>query len=62
MKDKTRGYDTSRLFREDTLTRIRRLESEANGIFREMNRIIDEGDLPEKPVPVPFPEDDPVYE
>lgn len=60
MKNQVRGYDTSQLFREDTLTRIRRLASEINGIAREMDNIIKEGNLPEKLVEVPFPaaEDD----
>jgi len=50
-----RGYDTSQLFQEDTLTRIRCLESEINKITREMNSIIEEGNLPEDPIPLPFP-------
>ena len=56
MKNKVRGYDTSQLFREDTLERIKRIESEINDIAREMNRTIEEGNLPEEPIPKPFPE------
>ena len=51
----TRGYDTSQLFRDDTIVRIRRLELEINEITREMNSIIEEGNLPEDPIPIPFP-------
>lgn len=60
--DKVRGYDTSQLYRDDTLERIRRLERDCNASARRMNEIIRKGKLPEKPVPLPFPEaedDDP---
>jgi len=50
-----RGYDTSQLFRDDTIARIRILELEINEITREMNSIIEEGYLPEDPIPLPFP-------
>jgi len=50
-----RGYDTSQLFRDDTIARIRSLELEINEITREMNSIIEEGNLPEDPIPLPFP-------
>ena len=55
MRNKVRGYDTSQLFRDDTIARIRRLELEINGIARKMNRIIEEGNLPEDLIPLPFP-------
>lgn len=53
-----RGYDTSQLFREDALRRIRGLEREANDCARQMNEIIRENNLPEEPVELPFPETD----
>jgi len=56
MKNKVRGYDSSQLFRQDTLERIRQLEREANRGVKKINRIIQEGNLPEKPIPRPFPE------
>lgn len=53
-----RGYNSQELFREDTLLRIKRLQSDANDCARRMNEIILKGNLPEKPVQLPFPEDD----
>ncbi len=50
-----RGFDTFRLYCDDTIARIRSLELEINEITREMNRIIKEGTLPEDPIPLPFP-------
>ena len=35
-----RGYDTPRLYREDTLLRIKRLEREVNDCAKQMNDII----------------------
>lgn len=42
----TRGCDTSALYREDTLLRIKHLESEANNCAKRMNEIIREGNPP----------------
>ena len=44
--------------REDTLERIKRLESEANDCARRMNKIIREGKLPDELVELPFPEEE----
>jgi hypothetical protein len=53
---KVRGYDTPQLYREDTIERNRQLERDCNDSAKRMNRIIKEGRLPEKLVPLPFPE------
>lgn len=45
-----RGFDSPDLYREDTLSRIRHLNSEIHGIVRRMNEIIREGILPVDPV------------
>jgi len=58
LKDKIRGYDTPQLYREDTLLRIRRLESQANDCAKRMNEIIVKGNLPEELIEEPFPEEE----
>jgi len=60
-----RGYDTPRLYREDTLLRIKRLEREVNDCAKQMNDIILKGNLPEELVELPYPDaedDDPQCE
>lgn len=46
MSTKLRGYDSSALFREDTLIRIRRLNVEIADIAKKMNEIIQKEELP----------------
>ncbi len=53
-----RGNDNPQLYREDTLLRIKHLQSEANEYERRMNEIIKKGNLPEQPVELPFPEEE----
>jgi hypothetical protein len=53
-----RGYDSSPLFRADTILRIRHLHAEANAAVRRINQTILENNLPEEIVLEPFPEDD----
>lgn len=53
---KVRGYDSPQLYREDTIEWIRFQEAEINKHVRKMNEIIRQGKLPEKEVPIPFPE------
>jgi len=46
------------IYREDALKRIRRLERDINDRAKRMNEIIRQGNLPEEPIPEPYPEDD----
>ncbi len=65
LKAAKRGYDTPQLFYDDLLERIRQDQLACNESVKQINRMIQEGHLPEPLVPLPFPEaedDDPEYE